>query len=85
MFRYRRVQEPGRWLYITLPPDGNGGSGLINPGLYKIGADPQRYANDFYDITVGNNTADPGVPATLRRKAGTRSPGSGHPMLPTSC
>jgi subtilase family serine protease len=33
-----------------------GGLGLINPGLYKIGADPTRYANDFYDVTTGNNT-----------------------------
>jgi subtilase family serine protease len=44
-----------------------GGLGLINPALYKIGADPGRYAADFYDITVGNNTADPtvaGYPAT---------------------
>ncbi len=33
-----------------------GGLGLINPGLYKIGADATRYADDFYDITTGNNT-----------------------------
>ena len=44
-----------------------GGLGLINPALYTIGADPARYANDFFDITTGNNTADPsvaGYPAT---------------------
>jgi len=44
-----------------------GGLGLINPALYKIGADPARYANDFYDITTGLNQADPavaGYPAT---------------------
>jgi subtilase family serine protease len=44
-----------------------GGLGLINPGLYKIGADHARYASDFYDVTTGNNTADPsvhGYPAT---------------------
>jgi subtilase family serine protease len=39
-----------------------GGLGLINPGLYTIGANPSRYASDFYDITTGNNTADPTVP-----------------------
>jgi subtilase family serine protease len=39
-----------------------GGLGPINAGLYKIGADPVRYANDFFDITVGNNQADPSVP-----------------------
>lgn len=44
-----------------------GGLGLINPALYKIGADPARYAADFYDITVGNNQTAPsvaGYPAT---------------------
>jgi subtilase family serine protease len=39
-----------------------GGLGLINPALYRIGANPVRYANDFYDVTTGNNTADPSVP-----------------------
>jgi subtilase family serine protease len=39
-----------------------GGLGLINPGLYKIGADTTRYNNDFFDITTGNNTADPSIP-----------------------
>jgi subtilase family serine protease len=32
-----------------------GGLGLINPALYKIGADPTRYAKDFFDVTTGNN------------------------------
>jgi subtilase family serine protease len=39
-----------------------GGLGLINPGLYAIGANPARYANDFFDITTGNNQADPSIP-----------------------
>jgi subtilase family serine protease len=39
-----------------------GGLGLINPALYRIGANPARYAADFYDVTTGNNTADPSVP-----------------------
>jgi subtilase family serine protease len=39
-----------------------GGLGLINPALYAIGANPQRYAQDFYDITSGLNQADPAVP-----------------------
>jgi subtilase family serine protease len=39
-----------------------GGLGLINPALYAIGANPVRYAADFYDVTTGNNTADPSVP-----------------------
>jgi subtilase family serine protease len=40
----------------------HGGLGLINPALYKIGADPARYAADFFDVTTGNNTLDPSVP-----------------------
>ena len=42
------------------------GLGLINPALYRLGADPVRYPNDFFDITHGNNTtsAVPGYPAT---------------------
>jgi subtilase family serine protease len=44
-----------------------GGLGLVNPALYKIGSDATMYANDFYDITVGNNQVNPsiaGYPAT---------------------
>lgn len=37
------------------------GLGLINPTLYSIGADPGRYAADFFDPTTGNNQADPNV------------------------
>ncbi|HYY82144.1 MAG TPA: peptidase S8/S53 subtilisin kexin sedolisin, partial [Actinomycetes bacterium] len=33
-----------------------------NPALYRIGSDPARYAADFYDVTTGNNQADPRVP-----------------------
>jgi len=39
-----------------------GGLGPINPALYRLAADPGKYATDFYDITLGNNTADPAVP-----------------------
>jgi subtilase family serine protease len=40
-----------------------GGLGLINPALYKIGANPARYAADFYDVHSGNtNQADPSIP-----------------------
>jgi subtilase family serine protease len=47
----------------------NGGLGLINPALYKIGASPSRYASDFFDVTTGNNSnpsfpSVPGYPAT---------------------
>lgn len=39
-----------------------GGLGPINPALYKLGGNASTYAADFYDITTGNNTADPTVP-----------------------
>jgi subtilase family serine protease len=45
-----------------------GGLGLINPALYRIGANPARYAADFFDVASNNtNQADdsiPGYPAT---------------------
>jgi subtilase family serine protease len=41
---------------------GGNGLGLINPALYKLASDPGFYANDFYDVTTGNNTANPSVP-----------------------
>ncbi|MEP6600055.1 MAG: S53 family peptidase [Actinomycetota bacterium] len=39
-----------------------GGLGLINPALYQLASDPAAYAADFFDVTTGNNTADPSVP-----------------------
>lgn len=39
-----------------------GGLGPINPALYKLGANSAAYANDFHDVTTGNNGADPSVP-----------------------
>jgi subtilase family serine protease len=39
-----------------------GGLGLVNTALYRIGADPARYAADFFDITTGNNQTDPSIP-----------------------
>jgi subtilase family serine protease len=49
---------------VALADQQNGGVGLglINPALYKIGADATRYANDFYDVTTGNNQANPSIP-----------------------
>jgi subtilase family serine protease len=54
---------------IAIADQINGGRlGYINPGLYRIGSDPARYAADFYDVTTGNNglfAPDvPGYPAT---------------------
>jgi len=38
-----------------------GGLGQINPALYELAANPGAYATDFYDVTTGNNQADPAV------------------------
>jgi subtilase family serine protease len=48
-----------QWAGIVALADqvNGGGLGLINPALYKIGSDKARYANDFYDVTTGNNGA----------------------------
>jgi subtilase family serine protease len=37
------------------------GLGLINPTLYRL-ADSQNYGTYFYDVTTGNNQANPAVP-----------------------
>jgi subtilase family serine protease len=39
-----------------------GGLGQINPALYAIASNPTSYANDFYDVTTGNNQSDPSIP-----------------------
>lgn len=39
-----------------------GGLGPINPTLYSLASDPTTYANDFYDVTTGNNQSDPSIP-----------------------
>jgi subtilase family serine protease len=39
-----------------------GGLGFINPALYKLANNPSAYASNFFDVTTGNNQADPTVP-----------------------
>jgi subtilase family serine protease len=39
-----------------------GGLGLINPGLYAVASNPTQYAEDYFDITTGNNGANPSIP-----------------------
>lgn len=40
-----------------------GGLGLINPALYKIGANPARYSADLFDVATNNtNQGDPSIP-----------------------
>jgi subtilase family serine protease len=38
------------------------GLGPINAALYQLAANSASYANDFYDVTTGNNQADPTIP-----------------------
>ncbi|HEV8402235.1 MAG TPA: S53 family peptidase [Candidatus Limnocylindrales bacterium] len=38
------------------------GLGVINPALYALASNPTTYASDFFDVTTGNNQADPSVP-----------------------
>jgi subtilase family serine protease len=45
------------WAAITADLDQATGSGLgqLNPTLYALAANPTTYAQDFHDVTVGNN------------------------------
>lgn len=43
-------------------PIHGGGLGQINPTLYSLASDPTTYANDFYDVTTGNDQSDPSIP-----------------------
>lgn len=38
------------------------GLGPINPALYALANDPEKYGADFFDITVGNNQVTPDIP-----------------------
>src|SRR5438874_1322606 len=53
-----------QWAGIVALADQINGHGLgpINAGLYKLAANPGSYASDFFDITTGNNQADPSIP-----------------------
>ena len=53
-----------QWAGIVALADqvNGGGLGLINPALYSLASSNADYAADFYDVTVGNNQADPSVP-----------------------
>jgi len=46
-----------QWAGIVAMADTMAGHdlGFINPALYSIASDPTKYANDFYDVTVGCN------------------------------
>jgi subtilase family serine protease len=46
-----------QWAAIAALADQQAGHalGTLNPAIYKIGNNPALYANDFHDITLGNN------------------------------
>ncbi|HLY36383.1 MAG TPA: hypothetical protein VKU35_06725, partial [Candidatus Limnocylindria bacterium] len=46
-----------QWAGIVAMADTMAGHdlGFLNPALYSIASDPTKYANDFYDVTVGCN------------------------------
>ena len=57
-----------------------GGLGLINPALYKIGADSARYKNDFFDVASGNtNQTDSSVAGYAATKGWDAVTGLGTP------
>jgi subtilase family serine protease len=59
----------------------NGGSlGPINAALYKIGANPTRYAKDFFDVATNNtNQGDPSIPGYPATKGWDPVTGLGTP------
>ncbi len=61
-----------QWAGIVAIADqvNGGGLGLINPALYAIGANASRYANDFFDVTVGNNPGPAGGPGGFNSHIG---------------
>ena len=65
---------------VAIADQVNGGPlGFINPALYRIGASPARYAADFFDVTTGNNHADPTVPGFSATKGWDAVTGLGTP------
>ena len=65
---------------IAIAAQINGGPvGFINPALYRIGADPARYALDFHDVTVGNNQVNPAIAGFPARRGWDPVTGWGTP------
>ncbi len=73
-----------QWAGITAMADQmNGGHdlGLLNPKLYQIASDPGKYANDFYDETVGCNQLDPSIPGYCASQGWDAVTGLGSPNV----
>lgn len=54
--------------------------GYINPALYQIAANPAQYANDFYDVTTGNNKTS-SIPGYSASKGWDAVTGLGSPNV----
>jgi len=61
-----------QWAAIAALADQSAGRalGTLNPAIYKIANNPAMYANDFHDITVGNNVMLPGAPVGFNAGTG---------------
>ena len=55
------------------------GLGMINPTLYSLASNPSTYGSDFYDVTTGNNQANPAVPGYPATTGWDPVPGLGTP------
>ena len=55
------------------------GLGLINPALYQLANNAGTYAADYFDITVGTNQVDPGIPGFPATPGWDPSTGLGTP------
>lgn len=64
---------------IAVQLNGGHGLGLINPALYAIASQPAKYAADFFDITVGDNQADPTIPGYPATRGWDPATGLGTP------
>ena len=60
------------------------GLGLINPKLYSLASGP-NYGSYFYDVTTGNNQADPSVPGYPATTGWDPVTGLGTPNAATWC
>jgi subtilase family serine protease len=55
--------------------------GYINPALYQIANNPTQYANDYFDVTTGNNQANPTIPGYLASTGWDAVTGLGTPNV----
>jgi subtilase family serine protease len=49
----------GMWARLVGASHAQRGFGFANPARYAVGKDPARYAQSFYDVTIGTNGLNP--------------------------